>query len=312
MSSVFRRLLPILLIPPIWSAAMDPAELPEVLATLNGVPITRRDLAAHLTSRLSPLDARRQLTEVRRVVRRAVDDEICRRLLVKMLADSGISVDRNTALEYIAIALGSTPPAMREALKSELLPHADADDFQLKAAVHLYLLRNSDPEALKVSPGEVERYYRLNLPRYRLPERWDVGVIRIDRRRAGAEDLATSARARLLQGEAFERVALETDPEGGGRSTGLPELRSIFAAELSSLNPGDVSRVVPASDAFYVLLLRGREAGGVIPLAEASAYIQLELSAAKDSLVLRRLLMEKFATQQIEYSKSADQEGTLP
>lgn len=282
--------------------AVELVELPEVLATFNGVPVTRSELAAVLRPRLASLDGRNQKAAVRDEIRRAVDDEICRRLLGEMLKSAGLTPSRELALEYLAGVFRDIPAARRGELERELLPQVDTPAFQLKAAVHLYLVRHFDRGLLKITDSEIKRYYQLNQLRYRLPEKWDVGVIRIARRRTAAAETAESARARLLQGEPFERVAKEVDPEGGGSGLSPSELRRLFANELSRLAPGDISRVISGPDSFYILLLRKRELGGMIPLDEAAGYIRLELSAAKDSLALRRLLMDRIGRAKIVYA----------
>lgn len=283
-------------------AAVELRELPEVLATLNGVPIRRAELSSALAPRLEALGGNAAPEELRRVVRGAVDDEICGRLLSAMLSEAGLAPSRELALEYLAGVLRELPAPRRRELERELLPQADEPGFQLKAAVHLYLLRHCDRALLTVTDAEVGRYYQMNILRYRLPERWDVGVIRIDRRKAAAVELAESARARLLQGESFARVAGEVDPEGGGEKLSPEELRRLFADELSRLSAGDVSRVISAPDACFVLLLRKKEPGGVVPLEEAAGYIRLELSAAKDTLALRQVLAKRVAESRIVYS----------
>ena len=257
-----------------------------------------------MTPRLAGMEGGPRETAVRKEVRRAVDDEICRRLLDDMLKKAALKPSRELALEYLAVMLADVPILRRRELERELLPQADSPEFQLKAAVHIYLLRRFERGILKVTDREIERYYQLNQLRYRLPERWDVGVIRIDRKRNSAADLAESARARLLQGEAFERVAKEIDPDGGGERLSPEELRRLFADELSRLSPGDVSRAVSTADAFFVLLLRGRELGGAIPLEEVSGCIRLELSAVKDTLALRKLIVERIAESVIVYAES--------
>ena len=287
---------------PFCGAALELTELPEVLATVDGIPLRRDELAGQLAGQLARLNLEKaESREVRRSVRMIVDDAVCRRLLDGELRKNSLSPSRKIAGRYLESVLQNLPPAAALKLERELRPRLDDPDFQLKAAVHFYLEKRFPARLLAVSPAETERYYHLNRMRYRLPERWDAGVIRIDRSRKDAAEVAASARSRLLQGEAFETVAREIDPEGVGARLPAEELRALFARELAGLSPGDVSGVVSTSDALFVLLLRRREPGGVIPLEEALPYIRLELSAAKDSLALRKVLMEDFAAARVEY-----------
>ena len=285
---------------------MDTAELPEVLAELNGIPIRREELKSELAPQLAPLEAERDRAQVRSVVRRCVDEAICRRLLDAELKKQGIIPSRKVAEEYLANMLRLMPPGSRKKFEEEISPRLDTPDFQLKAAVHSCLERRFTPELLAVSAAEVGRYYELNRLRYRLPERWDIGVIRIDGRRGDAAEVAASARARLLQGEKFERVAKEVDPEGAGGKLPSGEMRAIFARELAAMSPGDVSNVVPARDGYYVMLLRGRAAGGEMPLAEVAPFIVMEISSAKDSLALNKVLTEALGAAHVRYAPLFD------
>lgn len=301
-----------LLLSALFCPAAELTELPEVLATFEGSPIRRGELAPEIAARLAELAPEADREAVRRLVRRGVDDAICRRLLDAELKKHGLAPSAKLAEQYLAAQLGMVPQDARENLERELAPRLKSPDFQLKAAVHLYLERRFSPLALSVSPAEIERYYEINRQRYRLPERWNVGVIMIDRRRADAADIAAAARARLLQGENFDRVARELDPEGGGDRLSPEAMRELFAGELSRLSPGDVSRVISSPDAYYILRLRSRDPGGEIPLEVAAPYIRLEVSAAKDSLALNRVLVELFKASHIEYSPFLQPGGGVP
>ena len=287
---------------PLLCGAMDASELPEVLGQLNGVPIRRDDLAAELAPKLAKLEMERDAAQIRHVVRKCVDDEVCRRLLDAELKKQGIAPSKKLAEEYLAGMLKLMPPSSRGNFESELSPRLDEPDFQLKAAVHLYLERRFSPALLTVSAAEVERYYEYNRLRYRQPDNWNIGVIRVERGRADAADVIASARARLLQGENFERVAQEVDPEGAGGKLSSPEVQALFARELAAMDAGDVSNVVSAGDAYYILLLRGRKIGETLALADVAPFIVMEISAAKDALALRKVLTEALRRSDVGYT----------
>jgi len=288
---------------PLLCCAMDTSELPEVLGHLNGRPIRREELAGELAPQLAKLEFDRDAAQIRRVVRMCVDNEVYRRLIDAELKKYGITPSRAVAEEYLAGLLKLMPLSLSRAnFEREISPRLETGDFQLKAAVHIYLERRFPPALLTVSPAEVARYYEYNRLRYRKPDHWDIGIIRIDRSRADAAEAAAAARARLLQGENFERVAQELDPEGAGGKLSSPEIRPLFARELAGMAPGDVSGVISSDDAYYVLLLRGREIGGMMALIEVAPFIVMEVSAAKDALALRRVLTELTAEAQISYA----------
>jgi parvulin-like peptidyl-prolyl isomerase len=297
---------------PLCTWALELTDLPEVLVMVDGVPLRREELASELVPLLSRINAAGGDDELAaRELRRVVDDAVCRRLLDEKLKSSGVLPSRKVAERYLAETLKNLSPLSRLKLEHELTPRLDDPEFQLKAAVHLYLVQRFTAGELEISDAEVERYYQLNQLRYRLPESWDLGVIRIDRSRRDAAEIAATARARLLQGEAFEHVAREVDPDGGGNFS-ADRLQALFADALNSLSPGDVSRVITAPDAFYILLLRGKVAGGMIPVADAAPYIRLELSAVKDTLALRKILMADFAAAKVVYSPLVKSSSAAP
>ena len=284
------------------AAALEPGELPEVLAVCGGVPVRRGEIASALKRPLAKLELPGDADKIRKTVRREVDNEICHRILDSMLAAAKIVPSRELALRFVNESLRPLAPAAKLILERELLPQVDNKEFQLKAATHFLLLGCFDPASLEVSAAEVERCYMLNKESYRRPDRWDVGVIRIDRNRDNAAEAAEEARARLLQGEAFERVAAEFSPGGSGESLPAEKIRNLFSAELSRLSEGDVSSVLKGDGAFYILLLREKKIGGPIPLTEAEPYIRMELSALKDALALRRVIAGRFAAAGVVYT----------
>ena len=287
---------------PFFCCAMDTTELPEVLGQLNGIPIKRDELAGELAPQIADLESERDRSQVRHIVRKCVDAEVCRRLLAAEFKKQGIVPSRALAEEYLAGLMKQMPSSSREKIRLEMSPSLDTGDFQLKAAVHIYLERRFSPAAFSISPAEIMRCYELNRPRYRKPDHWDIGVIRIDRKRGDAAEVAASARARLLQGENFERVARELDPEGASGKLASPDVRTLFERELAVMAPGDVSKVLSTGDACYVLLLRSKVIGGAMGLDEVTPVIVMELSAAKDALALRKVLTDEMKKAEIIYT----------
>ena len=284
-------------------SAFDVDALPEILANCNGKPVARDEVSAELKSPLSALKLPEDRDKIEKLIRRAVDNVICRRILDEQLAAAGLRPSRALALEYINAAMAPLAPAAKLALERELLPHADDGAFQLKAATHLLLVRVFGRNLMEVDSGEVERFYELNRSRYSKPDRWNVGVIRIGSEKKDAVEAAEAARARLLQGELFERVAGEYDPDGSGKNVPAEKLHALFARELSRMAEGDVSPVLRVADGLYVLQLRRKKIGGVMPLEEAESYIRIELSALKDTLALRSFLAERFRASKIVYAE---------
>ena len=81
------------------------------------------------------------------------------------------------------------------------------------------------------------------------------------------------------------------------------------SADVAALSPGDVSGVIDAHDAYYILLLRDKQAGGEMPVEEVAPFIVMEISSAKDTLALRKVLIEALSSTTISFSPFLRQEA---
>jgi len=114
-------------------------------------------------------------------------------------------------------------------------------------------------------PGdrELQAYYGTNRSTYLLPAQAVVDEIRVDvgQDEAAAREKAGRALTRLRAGEDFAAVARDlsgTPPQPQGTSVRKGERDPAYDAAVFALDPGQVSDVIKAGDAFYVVRLRTR------------------------------------------------------
>lgn len=186
--------------------------LPEVVATVDSVPIRRDELAAQLTlSRQAPPNADRAV--LARLMRQAVEERIYLDIIRQLLAEQRIVPDEASALAYLKEMNALLPRGIPGVPPAEFARLAAEPQFQLNAALHRYF-KQCYPDWVKVDDREVENAYRLDQQRFLLPEKLELGVIEVERSRDNARETIEDARARLRQGENFDRVAAEVSPDG--------------------------------------------------------------------------------------------------
>ena len=143
----FLSLCSVFVLPP-FCGAVELAELPEELAVSNGRPIRRGELSPEVAAQLAKLEWKRDHVLVRRILRSGVDEVVFRRLLDEEFGKYGIVPSRATAERYLAGLLRLMPPTSRVGFEREISPRLDDPDFQLKAAVHIYLECRFSPGSL--------------------------------------------------------------------------------------------------------------------------------------------------------------------
>ena len=221
--------------------------LPEVVATVDGKPIRRSELSVQL-----PPGAVPDRAALIPLMRRAIEAKICFALIDELLRSAGIVPSRELALEYLK-QLNSLLPRGIPGTPPERFPQlASQPQFQLNAALHRCFARMA-PDQIKVTDQEIETFYRLNQTQFLLPEQFDLGIIQFPVNLPAGREEAETVRSRLLQGEAFDRVAREVNPQG----VTLDALRvaASLRKEEPELKVGGISRPFRVDD-FWVIVKR--------------------------------------------------------
>lgn len=267
--------------------------LPEVVATVDGKPIRRSELAVKLPSGAVP-----DRSALIPLMRSAIETKICFMLIDELLNSAGIVPSRELALEYLKQLNSLLPRGIPGTPPERFSQLASQPQFQLNAALHRCFAR-LEPERIKVAEREIETFYRLNQKSFLLPERLDLGIIQFPVSRPDAREAAEAARSRLLQGEAFDRVAREFNPDGvtldAFRVTG--ELRN----QQPELKVSGISRPFRVEEFWVIVKLRGRTPAAFVPLESVAPYIREQLAAAKVGRALEAYLRSRMREMKIEF-----------
>lgn len=141
-----------------------------------------------------------------------------------------------------------------------------------------------------VSPTRIENYYQEHQDEFRTPEQVHLRMITIrndaaaDGTPESAKAMAEEIRERIVEGADFARMAQmyseDTNHERGG-DWGWIERRTLappLAEAAFALSAGDVSKVVPHGNNFYILTVEARRSASVKPLDEVRDDIEQRLN----------------------------------
>lgn len=272
--------------------------IPQVVATVDGHPVSREDVIRRLrgTGELAsdrPLEARKA------AIRRAAESEIYFFLLGRLLSTERIVPSEEAAALRLAELDRLLPRGLPESNRAELMRVAASENYRWNVALQEYLGRVA-PEVIAVSDTEVEQFYRLNQNRFRLPEQYRFGVIRILKDRPDAKDRAEAVRARLLQGEDFERVAAEVDPDGSV----MPEMNLLELLRQGdpALPVGKISRVLEDQAAYCLIKVHSKTPGHFIPFDEIAPYLRLQLTSEKTAAALELILRGELKKAKVRFN----------
>ncbi len=271
--------------------------LPEIVATVDGHPIRREAVIERLrgTGVLS-LD---NPPEVRKTaVRRAAESEIYFFLLGRLLATENVAPSEEAASRRLAELQRVLPRGLPELNRSGLMQLAASEHYRWNVALEEYLRRVA-PEIIAVSDAEVEQLYRVNQEQFRLPEQFQLGMIRILKSVAGAKERAETVRARLRQGEDFDRVAAEVDPEGSHMTQA--NLLELLKQGNPAAPEGSVSRVLEDSEAYYLVKIRSKTPGRFVPFEEIAPYLRLQLVSEKTAAALEAILRGELKKSNVQF-----------
>ncbi len=266
------------------------AFLPEVVASVDGRPLKREEVV-----KLIPPDFTGDRAARREAVRRAIETRIYLDEVDSLLREAKITVGSVETTAYLR-QLNALLPAGVEGIPQEEIPRLAADrEFQLKTALHT-LFQRDYPEAIRVEDRRVEEFYRLNQKDFLLPEGFDVGIIRLHGK--DAEKQAGELRSRLLQGEDFDRLAAQFDPEGAQLPT--PELLALFRRTAGpNAAAGSISPPLDWAGSWYLLKLKKKTPAAFVSLADAAPFIREQLAAEKSARALEGLLRKRLADRKI-------------
>jgi parvulin-like peptidyl-prolyl isomerase len=291
-----------------------------VVAQVNGTPIYADNLVRlqgpMLATRASQMDeltfrefVHQNLLDAREV---AIDDEEHYALAMLHLSDDdkrlAEAITMQKRQQMITAAGGSVELAKRKAIASGTTFDDTMQDFKRQITFRLYLQKMIEPR-IQVAAADLRKYYNANLDKlYTVKEQAQFRVIKIDPARIGGADAKTVAmkritaiRDRAQNGEDFAALAsTENQDEYLKKNAGDPggwmqrDSYRIDAVDNAvwKLQPGQISPVLSAEDAFFIVKLEAKKAGRVDPFEAMQDQIEEKLVDDQKKALMNRLMTD--------------------
>lgn len=281
----------------ILASAAESDPLPAIVATVDGHAITRDAVVARMKQSgiLSQGGASSSISDA---ARSAAETEIYFFLLGKLLETENITPSEEAAKRHLAELDRLLPRGLPTRESGENARIAASENYRWNVALQEFLRRTA-PETIAVSNAEMEQLYRVNQEQFRLPEQYHFGVICIPKSQADARETAETIRARLRQGEDFDRVAAETSPSGTELSE--PELLALLKQSDPTLQAGSISDLLENSDSYFVIKVKSKTPGRYVPLQDAAPYLRLQIQSEKAARAIEKILRNELQKAHIQF-----------
>lgn len=266
-----------------------PAELPEMVARVNGEPVTREDLEEAVRGYQANSGTEVRPDNRTEIYRGVLDELIAFRLLGAELKTRGIEVDREELDAAMKDLRGRFPneAAYRRALAEQKLT---ADQLRERTKQTLLINRLLEQEVgseLDVAPSDVAKFYEENPDRFQQPEAVRLSHILIgvprdapEARREAARARAADLSARARKGANFAALAKahsqDASRERGGDIGFIVrgQAQKPFEEAAFALKPGEISDPVETIYGFHVIKAGERRPAQKVPFGQAAAQVE--------------------------------------
>ena len=273
-----------------------PAQLPEVVARVNGEDVKKVDFERMLKTiearagQPIPADRRDE------IIRGALDQMITYTLLSQESKTRGIKIEESEIEAKMAQLKGQFPTqeAFDKALKDKSMT---VDTLRKEARVDLSVTKLMDTEVATVpgpSDAEAKDFYDKNPDKFKQEEQVRAShiLVRVDekadaaaRQKARAEIDAVLKEARA--GKDFAKLAQEHSQDGSAAQGGdlnyfsKGQMVPAFDKVAFELKPGQISDVVTTQFGYHIIKVVDHKAGRTVPFEEAEPRIKDYLANQK-------------------------------
>ncbi|MGH9322283.1 MAG: peptidylprolyl isomerase [Vicinamibacteria bacterium] len=267
-------------------ATTPPADLPEVVARVNGTEITKTALlnrAEALKSQLPPFEIGADFYQ------RVLEDMVGGELLYQSVEQKGLAPTEQEVDAELTTQKGRLggEAEFQKALEAQGLS-VDAVRTELKKEIGIQKLIERDfVPAVTVSDEEKRKFYDENAKQMERPEQFRVAhiLIGVDEKavpevKAEAKQKATSIRGMIDAGQDFADLARRNSDDPGSKENGgdLPWMSRgqtvpPFEAASLALTPGQTSDVVETPFGYHIIRLHEVRAAGLMPYEEVEERI---------------------------------------
>jgi peptidyl-prolyl cis-trans isomerase SurA len=275
------------------SGSLHAEPINRIAAVVNKEIITTHQLDQAL-QQLAPAQA---ADGDRESLRREVLDSMVEEVLIRQRTEElGLQVgdeELEAAIRDIQRQNNLSRAQLEEALAAQGMAFTEYRDNLRKQILRYKLLGRDLQSKIEISNQELRNYYQANIDQFR-----EAAAVRLGRitfrlptgadaeRMAAVRAEAERARAQLVSGDSVAQVLDAYSGWAGvdGGDMGLlaaAEISSAFAKAIEGLSPGGVSAPIASSDAFHLLKVIERHAGGVRPFDSAKEEIRRKLMEQK-------------------------------
>ncbi len=267
-----------------------PAQLPDVLAKVNGESITKADLEKAVQTVEAQNGAAVPPDQRDRVYRGVLEQLVSFRLLIQETKVRNISV-LDTELDARMAQIRSQFPS-EEAFKQTLAQQKMSPE-QLRADARTEMLVTKMLQAeiesnVAVTPAQVQDFYEKNPDRFKQGERVRASHILLrlpeqadEAAKAAVKVKATDVLKQVRAGKDFAALAKQysEDPgsaPGGGDLNYFQKGQMVgpFDAAVFAMKVGDVSDLVETQFGFHIIKLTDKQTERAVPLDEVRSQIQ--------------------------------------
>jgi peptidyl-prolyl cis-trans isomerase C len=297
---------------------LTPEQIPEVVARIDGVAISRDDLLARAAEARGALAQRglRPPPPSRAFLRDVLDDIVGNRLMARDLTNRGEGAPETEIEEQMA-AIRSPFPADEEFDKALAARGFDRARLRRDVAESLTVknwVAGTIVPSIEVDEAEIRAFYEANTEQMIEPEKVRARhiLLRVEPQAPEEEKSARRAqidelRGRLLAGGDFAAEArqLSDDKTSGERGGDLGwfyrgRMVPSFEEAVFGLQPNQVSEVVETRFGFHLIELLEKQAERQVPFEEARPRIESTVKQRKLEEKIRARVNELGATVEIE------------
>jgi peptidyl-prolyl cis-trans isomerase C len=272
-----------------------PAELPDVLARVNGQPVTKFDfdrLVKNVEARNGPVPAERR----DEILRAALDQLITYTVMKQEAASRGITVT-DADIEAQVARLQGTFPDEAEFKKALAARQTTVEQLRADARVDMVIKKMVDAEVASLPPAteaEAKEFYDKNPDQFTQGEAVRASHILIAADEKADEATKQAARAkvdallkRAKAGEDFAKLAKESSDDGsreqGGDLGYFQRGRMVppFDEAAFNLKPGEISDVVTTQFGYHIIKLAERKPATTVPFEKVKDKVVEYLSNRK-------------------------------
>jgi parvulin-like peptidyl-prolyl isomerase len=283
------------------SAPTEGDSIDRVVATVDGDPITMRDVIEFAASTGNPVspDSAGSSEAAKAALKALIESKLLEQE-VKKYEDK---VDEGEVDRYIA-AIRNQKHLNDEQFRAALIQNGISyEDFRKRARMEVEKMAMIDKEVrdkIVIPPADIQAYYNAHRDDFTIKsERLKIAQVLVAlpenptaAQVAAAKKKADSIRNRALHGEDFGGLARRYSDDASKTNRGelgwfAPgDINDAILTATRSLKPGELSPVVRTKFGFHVLRLEDHEVPGVRPLADVREEIRQKLQdeRAQDSL----------------------------